>query len=210
MLETLLRALHPLMPFITEEIWQRVAPLAGKLGTSIMHEPYPRADHSRADIASIEEMQWVMAVITAVRTIRAERDSPGQAAAGAVRRGHGSRREWTHRNEHYLKGLARMESLICLEAGTQPPESAMGLVAGLKVLVRSAASSTSRKSWRASRRKSTASRRNSPRRAASWPMPTSSRVRRPRWSSRKRAGWPNSRRRSQARPAARPGRRAAG
>ncbi len=135
-LEALLRALHPLMPFITEEIWQRVAPLAGRHGASVMHQPYPRADHSRVDAFSIEEMQWVMAVITAVRTIRAERDiAPGKPLPVLFAEGTARDREWTHRNEHYLKGLARMESLICLEFGTQPPESAMGLVSGLKVLV---------------------------------------------------------------------------
>src|SRR3989344_5349214 len=55
-LETLLRLLHPLMPFITEEIWQRVAPLAGKKGATIMLQPYPVTDPAKIDKASTEEM----------------------------------------------------------------------------------------------------------------------------------------------------------
>ena len=58
-LETLLRTLHPLMPFITEEIWLRVAPLAGVAGDSIMLAPWPRAAISRATRHAEAELRWV-------------------------------------------------------------------------------------------------------------------------------------------------------
>ncbi len=73
-LETALRLLHPIMPFITEEIWQRVAKLAGKAGATIMREPYPRPDKNLIDAGASEEMRWAMAVITGVRNIRGEMD----------------------------------------------------------------------------------------------------------------------------------------
>ena len=73
-LETLLRALHPLAPFITEEIWQRVRPAAGVSGESIILARFPAADGSQADTAAEPEMRWVMNVILGVRQIRGEMD----------------------------------------------------------------------------------------------------------------------------------------
>ena len=67
-LETLLRLLHPLMPFITEEIWQRVAPLAGRKGGDHHAPALPRDRPGKIDQALTEEMGWTMAVIGAIRT----------------------------------------------------------------------------------------------------------------------------------------------
>jgi valyl-tRNA synthetase len=135
-LETLLRLLHPLMPFITEEIWQRVAPLAGKAGATVTREPYPRADAARVDAAAIGEMQWVMAVITGVRSIRSARDiAPSRALPVLLAEGSEADRACLERNRHYLAALVRAESLTWLEAGEPAPESAMELVGRMKVLV---------------------------------------------------------------------------
>src|SRR5262249_17279752 len=71
-LETLLRLLHPLIPFITEEIWQRVAPLAGKSGETIMREPYPESDANLIDEVQESELEWIKNVTIAIRTIRSE------------------------------------------------------------------------------------------------------------------------------------------
>jgi len=73
-LETLLRALHPVIPFITEELWHRVAPLLDKKGESIMLEPFPNLDDFDTDKAAVEQMEWVKSFIMSVRRIRAERD----------------------------------------------------------------------------------------------------------------------------------------
>ncbi len=135
-LETLLRALHPLMPFITEEIWQRVAPLAAKTGKTVMLEPYPVADASKIDQASAEEMQWVMAVIGAIRTTRSERDiAPSKLLPVLLADGSKQEHGWLERNAHYLKQLARTESVNWLTKGETAPESAMQLVGRMKVLI---------------------------------------------------------------------------
>ena len=135
-LETLLRLLHPLMPFITEEIWQRVAPLAGTQGKTIMLRPYPVADATKIDKASTEEMGWTMAVIGAIRTTRSERDiSPAKFLPVLLSEGSDRERGWMERHAHYLKQLARAESLRWLGKGESAPESAMQLVGRMKVLV---------------------------------------------------------------------------
>jgi valyl-tRNA synthetase len=134
-LEALLRLLHPLMPFITEEIWQRVAPLAGITGDTIMRQPYPSATGA-SDAEAVEEITWVMAVITAVRTIRSERDlPPGKPLPVLLAGGGEHERDWTARNAHYLKLLARMDSLAWVQPGTSVPESVMALVGTTQVLV---------------------------------------------------------------------------
>jgi valyl-tRNA synthetase len=135
-LETLLRLVHPLMPFVTEEIWQRVAPLAAKSGPSIMTQPYPNASGYSTDAAVTEEMQWVMAVITAIRTIRSERDiAPSKPLPVLLADGSEQEYAWMQRNERYFRLLARTESLTWIAAGAATPESALELVGKMKVLV---------------------------------------------------------------------------
>jgi len=135
-LETLLRLLHPIVPFITEEIWQRVSPLAGKSGETIMLQPYPQVDRGKLDSAATDELRWMMGVIGAVRTIRAERDlPPAKPLPVLLAEGDAREHEWSRTNDHYLRGLARMESLAWIEAGASAPEAAIELVGQTKVLV---------------------------------------------------------------------------
>src|SRR5687767_2703621 len=71
-LEGLQRALHPIMPFITEEIWQRVAPLAGRKGPTVMMERYPSATDFEVDEDAEREIAWMQSFVLAVRQIRGE------------------------------------------------------------------------------------------------------------------------------------------
>ncbi len=79
-LETLLRLTHPFMPFITEEIWQKVKPLAGApdsySGDTIMLAPYPVADAAAADADAVAEIEWVQQFILGVRRIKGEMNIP--------------------------------------------------------------------------------------------------------------------------------------
>jgi valyl-tRNA synthetase len=82
-LETVLRLLHPLVPFITAELWERVAPVAGRQGTAdargVIVAPYPQAEPSRIDESSLAWMDRLKALVGACRTLRSEMGlSPGQ------------------------------------------------------------------------------------------------------------------------------------
>src|SRR3989344_5392998 len=135
-LETALRLLHPIMPFITEEVWQRVAKLAGKTGATVMREPYPRPEKNLIDTGASEEMRWTMAVITGVRNVRGEMDiSPGKPLPLLFQDGSPADKKYLEANRPYLAALARAESITWLDKGREAPESATALVGHMKVLV---------------------------------------------------------------------------
>ncbi|MHB8727972.1 MAG: valine--tRNA ligase [Sulfuricaulis sp.] len=135
-LETLLRMLHPVMPFITEEIWLRVAKLAGQPGATILHAPYPRPEREKIDLQASEEMRWTMAVIGGVRNIRGEMDiSPGKPLPLVFQDGSAADKTKLEANRHYLMALARAESITWLEKNQHAPESATALVGHMKILI---------------------------------------------------------------------------
>ena len=71
-LESILRLAHPIIPFITEELWQSVAPMANRKGDSIMLQAYPKADASKIDEASIAQIALLQELTTACRSLRSE------------------------------------------------------------------------------------------------------------------------------------------
>jgi valyl-tRNA synthetase len=135
-LESLLRLAHPLMPYITEEIWQRVAPLAGKSGPSIMNQPYPEADAVQVDAGAVAEMEWVMNFLLGIRRIRGEMNiAPGKPLPLLIQNGSEQDRAYLDANREFVQKLGRAESITWLEASEEAPESAIALVGEMKVLI---------------------------------------------------------------------------
>src|SRR6185503_5722209 len=111
-LEAILRLAHPVIPFITEELWQRVAPLAGKSGASIMLQPYPRAQPEKIDEAAEGEMAQLKDLVNACRTLRSDMGvAPGQRLPLIVQ---GSR-ERIAPFAPWLMALARLSEVLVTE-----------------------------------------------------------------------------------------------
>jgi len=135
-LESILRLLHPVMPFVTEELWQRVAPLAGVSGETVMRMKYPEADKKLVDTPASVEIQWVKDFIVGVRQIRSEMDiKPGKPLPVFCLNGGDADRRYLDANRQLLESLGRLESITWLEPGQDAPESAPALVGEMSLLI---------------------------------------------------------------------------
>ena len=135
-LETSLRLIHPMMPFISEEIWQKLKGLAGVEGETIMLQPYPTADESKIDQAAIDSIDWLKQVILAVRNIRGEMNiAPGKPLPVLFAHGTESDRQQLTETQQVLTKLARLESITWLAESEEGPASATQLAGELEVKV---------------------------------------------------------------------------
>jgi valyl-tRNA synthetase len=131
-LEQTLRLLHPIIPFITEELWQHLP----QASASLVIAPYPTADATCIDATAENQMQLLMDVVNAIRTIRGEvRLAPSQRVAALVRVEAGTQHELLQQHAEYLTTLATLETLR-LDATMQRPEAAAtAVVAGMDIYV---------------------------------------------------------------------------
>jgi valyl-tRNA synthetase len=135
-LETLLRLTHPLMPFITEEIWQKVAPLTGITGETILLQPFPTPDPNALDQTAVAEIDWLRQFILGVRRIRAEMNiAPGKPLPVLLQHGSAEDAARLERNQVFLTTLGRIESITWLTEEEIPPESATALVGAMQILI---------------------------------------------------------------------------
>ena len=136
-LESLLRLLHPLVPFVTEELWRQVAPRLGVEGDSISLQPYPQPeDFAGQDYAAAEaDIEWFKAMVSALRRVRSELGvSPGKQVRLLLQAGSAADRERLARFDSQLRFLLRLESVQWLDSDAAPA-SATAIVGELKLLV---------------------------------------------------------------------------
>lgn len=138
-LEICLRLLHPLMPFITEEIWQSIAPLAGKTGETIMLQTYPRINEAQKDPSAEASLVWIKQVVSTIRTLRSEMGiAPGKKIPLLLAKGNEQDRENSLLFAADITNLAKLSDISWLnEKNTKAAvgPSTMGLVGTLEILI---------------------------------------------------------------------------
>ncbi|MDE2248090.1 MAG: valine--tRNA ligase [Xanthomonadaceae bacterium] len=135
-LESVLRALHPVIPFITEEVWASVAPKLGLTEGSLMQRPWPRADAIVADDTATAEVEWFKNVLSGVRKIRSEMNiSPGKTIPLRLADGDAGDRERAAKFAAQIAFLARTEAPQWIAAGADEPAAAAAVVGTLRVLI---------------------------------------------------------------------------
>lgn len=135
-LESVLRALHPVIPFITEEVWASVAPMLGLAEGSLMQRPWPRAEDIVADDAAAAEIEWFKNVLSGVRRIRSEMNiSPGKTIPLLLADGDAGDRVRVTKFAAQIAFLARTEVPQWIEDGAEEPAAAAAVVGTLRVLI---------------------------------------------------------------------------
>jgi valyl-tRNA synthetase len=135
-LDASLRLLHPIMPFITDVLWRRIARRVGTAGPTIMTQPYPIKQTELIDQGSIDSLQWVQSVVSAVRNIRGEMNiDPRRSLPALLRGGDSTDAEHSVTFNRLIVELARLDSLDYVTEDSQIPECATALIGSLTVLV---------------------------------------------------------------------------
>jgi valyl-tRNA synthetase len=135
-LELSIRCAHPIVPFITETLWRKVAPVIEISGDTIMLQPFPEAGDLASDEEAEAAIEWLKHVIVGIRNIRGEMNiKPGQNIPLLLQGGDASDRARLAANDGLLQRLAKIASIQWLENDAEPPPAAMQLAGNLKLLV---------------------------------------------------------------------------
>jgi len=135
-LESLLRLIHPFMPFITEEIWQQVSPLAGIKAPSIMLQPYPSIDSDKVDQSAEADIEWLKTLVMGIRRIRSEVNiAPGKMVPLMLENWSEQDKTRFERNNAFITQLAKLETVSWLSTSDTAPEAATALAGEMKILI---------------------------------------------------------------------------
>ena len=135
-LETLLKLLHPIMPFITETIWKSLKPLLNRTEESVMISPYPIFDAVLINTEAQEDIEWMKQIIIGIRTIRSEMNlSPALSIPVLLRQGTEEDQARFVRNKSLLMSLAKLSEISWLEKNIEPPPASTALAGQLEILI---------------------------------------------------------------------------
>ncbi|QYK06076.1 valine--tRNA ligase [Shewanella zhangzhouensis] len=135
-LEQLLRLMHPMMPYITETIWDRVKPLAGVEGDTLMLMSFPEFDAAKVDAKAMADLEWVKQVIVAVRNIRAELNiAPSKPLSALLRGVSDEDKARIEANQAFFGTLAKLESMTILAEGEAAPMATTQLIGEMELLI---------------------------------------------------------------------------
>jgi valyl-tRNA synthetase len=135
-LETIVRLMHPMTPFITEEIWQNVAPRLGINGDTIMLAQWPEADDEKINREAEAEMEWLKSIIVAVRTIRSESNiPPGEQLALILGNTVSDDSARATRHRQALAKLAKVASITIASPDEEQPPTLSALAGTIEVMV---------------------------------------------------------------------------
>jgi valyl-tRNA synthetase len=137
-LEHMMRVLHPIMPFITDEIWQKIRPLSTNTTTveSIMSDVFPVVDSARKNKEAEADIEWVKAFVVGIRNIRGEMDiAPSKKLPVLLKNTSESDKARLKNSFEYLSLLAKLESIDILAADATPPACATALVGEMEIMI---------------------------------------------------------------------------
>lgn len=135
-LDQILKLLHPLMPFITEEIWQKTAKFTNENESSIMLSAYPKADETLINEVIEEELAWVKSIIQALRTLRSEMGiSPAKLIPLTIRNITPILKDRLDKYQETLKILSKISHIYCPDANEPVAVSATAVVGDIELLI---------------------------------------------------------------------------
>ncbi|MDE9495089.1 valine--tRNA ligase [Xenorhabdus bovienii] len=135
-LEGLLRLAHPIIPFITETIWQRVKVVKGINADTIMLQPFPEFDQTKVDELALNDLEWIKEAIIAVRNIRAEMNiAPSKPLEVLLRDANADAQRRVAENLNFIQAMGRLTSVTVLAAGEEAPVSVTKLINGTEILI---------------------------------------------------------------------------
>lgn len=135
-LNQILKLLHPIMPFITEEIWLKTTKLGGEGSETIMLSAYPQVEKKLIDVEIEEEIEWVKSIVQSVRTLRSEMGvSPAKLVPLVCRNANEAEQLLFKKHEMTLKTLGKLRGIEFIPAHEQAPISATALVGEIELFI---------------------------------------------------------------------------
>ncbi len=135
-LNEMITLLHPIIPFITEEIFEQCNTITGDNNISLMTQSYPEFDSSLTSKEAESEIEWLQTFILGIRKIRGEMNIPPSKPLDCfVQNVNDLDESYLQNNTHILSALAKMQNIDKLDTTDEAPESAIALVGEMKILI---------------------------------------------------------------------------